>query len=155
MCPKIRPQSFSCPGRQYRGPPAPRSKTAATCYPTHIAAIDLTAAPFLMEPPFLSNFLYSDQNLWTHLRSRRTAHAEPLRSIRCAPPLTSLHRLLPAITWGYAIFDLVDSFYLGDMVFAVHSVALAAVMGLVCEIGISHHITPMLLMEVRRASAPN
>lgn len=38
---------------------------------------------------------------------------EPLRSVLCQGPLTSLHRILPAITMGYALFDVVDGFTTG------------------------------------------
>uniref|UniRef100_A0A7S4HND2 TLC domain-containing protein n=1 Tax=Odontella aurita TaxID=265563 RepID=A0A7S4HND2_9STRA len=72
---------------------------------------------------------------------------EPMRSIRCEGPLTSLHRLLPAITWGYAMVDIVDSFTLGND-FLMHGTMLGAVMGTVCELGVPHTITPMLIMEV-------
>lgn len=37
-----------------------------------------------------------------------TGLTEPLRSILCQGPLTSLHRIVPAITMGYGIFDIVD-----------------------------------------------
>lgn len=38
-----------------------------------------------------------------------TGTAEPLRSIvGCGGPLTSLHRIVPAITMGYGIFDILD-----------------------------------------------
>jgi hypothetical protein len=42
-----------------------------------------------------------------------TGTTEPLRSVLCQGPLTSLHRILPAITMGYALFDVVDGFTTG------------------------------------------
>eukprot|EP00591_Stephanopyxis_turris_P012639 CAMPEP_0195511940 /NCGR_PEP_ID=MMETSP0794_2-20130614/4084_1 /TAXON_ID=515487 /ORGANISM="Stephanopyxis turris, Strain CCMP 815" /LENGTH=271 /DNA_ID=CAMNT_0040639631 /DNA_START=122 /DNA_END=937 /DNA_ORIENTATION=- len=73
--------------------------------------------------------------------------AEPLRSIRCEGPLTSLHRLLPAVLLGYAAADVIDALHLGSD-FLVHGLSVSIVMGVVCELGLSHHVTPMLLMEV-------
>ena len=51
-----------------------------------------------------------------------TGSKEPLRSIQCQGPLTSLHRLLPAITAGYGLFDIIEGLHLGmDFVcFLVH-----------------------------------
>jgi hypothetical protein len=37
-----------------------------------------------------------------------TGTAEPLRSILCHGPLTSLHRIVPAITMGYGVFDIIE-----------------------------------------------
>ncbi len=37
-----------------------------------------------------------------------TGVSEPLRSITCQGPLTSLHRIAPAITMGYGLFDILD-----------------------------------------------
>jgi hypothetical protein len=37
-----------------------------------------------------------------------TGTAEPLRSLLCQGPLTSLHRIVPAITMGYGFFDIID-----------------------------------------------
>jgi len=83
--------------------------------------------------------------------------AEPLRSIRCdgdadatgggATPLTSLHRLLPAITWGYGICDILEGLDLGRD-FLIHATALVIVMGTCCELGYSHTVAPMLIMEL-------
>ena len=39
-----------------------------------------------------------------------TGSPEPLRSIECQGPLTSLHRIVPAITMGYGLFDILDGF---------------------------------------------
>ena len=39
-----------------------------------------------------------------------TGMSEPLRSITCQGPLTSLHRFVPAITMGYGLFDIFDGF---------------------------------------------
>lgn len=39
-----------------------------------------------------------------------TGTPEPLRSIVCEGPLTSLHRIVPAITMGYGLFDILDGF---------------------------------------------
>jgi len=72
---------------------------------------------------------------------------EPLRSCRCSGPLTSLHRILPAITMGYSLFDFLDGITI-SVDFALHGSATLFVMAFYCEIGAPHFITPMLLMEV-------
>mmetsp|Transcript_2000 Transcript_2000/g.4249 ORF Transcript_2000/g.4249 Transcript_2000/m.4249 type:complete len:298 (-) Transcript_2000:106-999(-) len=81
--------------------------------------------------------------------------SEPLRSIRCdgeagaggGGPLTSLHRILPAITLGYGMCDILEGLDLGRD-FLLHATALVLVMGTVCELGVSHTVTPMLIMEL-------
>ena len=80
-----------------------------------------------------------------------SGQAEPLRSIRCddgdASPLTSLHRILPAITLGYGMCDILEGLDLGRD-FLIHATALVIVMGTCCELGYSHTVTPMLIMEI-------
>lgn len=71
---------------------------------------------------------------------------EPLRSCQCHGPLTSLHRILPAITMGYSLFDLIDGLTIG-IDFALHGLCTLAVMAYYCETGTPHFVTPMLLME--------
>lgn len=39
-----------------------------------------------------------------------TGTPEPLRSILCQGPLTSLHRIVPAVTMGYGVFDIIEGF---------------------------------------------
>jgi len=84
-----------------------------------------------------------------------SGESEPLRSIRCdgdddasaSLPLTSLHRILPAITLGYGLCDIIEGLDLGRD-FLLHATALVIVMGTCCEMGYSHTVTPMLLMEI-------
>lgn len=77
-----------------------------------------------------------------------TGTAEPLRSIvGCGGPLTSLHRIVPAITMGYGIFDILDGVGHG-LDFLLHGVATFAVMAYFCEYDLAEVITPMLLMEI-------
>ena len=42
--------------------------------------------------------------------TKLTGTPEPLRSIVCEGPLTSLHRIVPAMTMGYGLFDILDGF---------------------------------------------
>lgn len=76
-----------------------------------------------------------------------TGTPEPLRTCQCLGPLTSLHRILPAITMGYSMFDLIDGLTLG-VDFALHGLATMGVMSFFCETNLPHIIAPMLLMEV-------
>mmetsp|Transcript_20899 Transcript_20899/g.26385 ORF Transcript_20899/g.26385 Transcript_20899/m.26385 type:complete len:265 (-) Transcript_20899:199-993(-) len=72
---------------------------------------------------------------------------EPLGSIQCNGPLTSLHRIIPAITQGYAICDIINGFRLGPA-FLAHGIATFTVVGIFNEFNASHILTPMLVMEV-------
>eukprot|EP00934_Nitzschia_sp_Nitz4_P008546 Nitzschia sp. Nitz4//scaffold67_size101165//74513//75538//NITZ4_004536-RA/size101165-augustus-gene-0.15-mRNA-1//1//CDS//3329556495//8536//frame0 len=76
-----------------------------------------------------------------------TGTPEPVRSLMCQGPLTTLHRLIPAITMGYGLFDVVDGFSHG-LDFLLHGLATFSVMAYFCEVGKPEVITPMLLMEV-------
>jgi hypothetical protein len=76
-----------------------------------------------------------------------TGTPEPLRSCQCEGPLTSLHRILPAITMGYSMFDLLDGFTI-SIDFALHGLSTLSVMAFFCEHNAPHIIAPMLLMEV-------
>lgn len=50
-----------------------------------------------------------------------TGAPEPDRSILCHGPLTSLHRIVPAITMGFGLFDVLDGFEHGiDFVRSIH-----------------------------------
>lgn len=75
-----------------------------------------------------------------------TGIAEPLRALQCHGPLTSLHRILPAITMGYSIFDLVDGLTI-SIDFALHGAVTFVVMAFFIEIGAPHIMAPMLFME--------
>lgn len=76
-----------------------------------------------------------------------TGIPEPLRSCQCEGPLTSLHRILPAITMGYAVLDLIDGMKLG-MDFALHGVMTFLVMTFFCETQLPQIVVPFLLMEI-------
>lgn len=75
-----------------------------------------------------------------------TGKAEPFRAVEdCTGPLTSLHRIVPAITAGYAIFDLVDGLQI-SFDFALHGVATLFVMVLFCQHA-PQIMAPMIFME--------
>jgi len=76
-----------------------------------------------------------------------TGMSEPLRSITCNGPLTSIHRFTPAITMGYGLFDIVDGITHG-IDFLLHGLATFTVMAYFCEYDLAEVITPMLLMEM-------
>lgn len=77
-----------------------------------------------------------------------TGIAEPLRAcVACAGPLTSLHRILPAITLGYSAFDFLDGLSI-SVDFALHGLATCFVMMYFVEAGAPQFVTPYLLMEV-------
>lgn len=79
---------------------------------------------------------------------RVTGTPEPLRAcIECAGPLTSLHRLMPAITLGYSAFDFIDGVTI-SFDFALHGLATFFVMLYFIEAGAPQFVTPYLLMEV-------
>lgn len=64
-----------------------------------------------------------------------TGTPEPLRMCLCQGPMTSLHRILPAITMGYAIFDLMDGLTIG-IDFALHGIATLLVFLFFCEVNL-------------------
>lgn len=70
---------------------------------------------------------------------------QPLHAIRCGPPLTALHRMLPSITMGYSFLDLLQGVNI-NLAFALHGLATLLVMG--AFLGHPQIITPMLVMEV-------
>eukprot|EP00529_Nitzschia_sp_RCC80_P032374 CAMPEP_0113473244 /NCGR_PEP_ID=MMETSP0014_2-20120614/17942_1 /TAXON_ID=2857 /ORGANISM="Nitzschia sp." /LENGTH=217 /DNA_ID=CAMNT_0000366001 /DNA_START=147 /DNA_END=797 /DNA_ORIENTATION=+ /assembly_acc=CAM_ASM_000159 len=76
-----------------------------------------------------------------------TATPEPLGSILCNGPLTSLHAIVPAITMGFGVFDIVEGFAHGTD-FILHGLATFSVMAYFCVVGVPEIITPMLLMEI-------
>ena len=61
--------------------------------------------------------------------------------------MTSLHRIIPAITQGYAICDIINGFKLGPA-FLAHGVATLIISLIFNELNASHILTPMLIMEV-------
>lgn len=76
-----------------------------------------------------------------------TGTPEPLRSMQCQGPLTSLHRILPAITLGYSIFDLIDGFNL-SFDFMLHGGATGLVMLYFCYYDAPHLLGATLTVEV-------
>lgn len=75
--------------------------------------------------------------------------SEPLRTIRCEGPLTPLHSFLPTITLGYAFSDILYGLSSsGSSDVLIHGVGMGSVLIIVCELGIQHTITPMILMEL-------
>ena len=72
---------------------------------------------------------------------------EPLGTIQCNGALTSLHRIIPAITQGYAICDIINGWKLGPA-FLAHGIGTFTIMTLFNELEASAIITPMLIMEV-------
>lgn len=79
--------------------------------------------------------------------SGMTGFPEPLGSTSCNGPLTSLHRIIPAITQGYAVCDIINGFRLGPA-FLAHGIATFSVSAIFCELDGSHLLTPMLIMEL-------
>lgn len=77
-----------------------------------------------------------------------TGEPEPLHMAQCGPPMTSLHRILPAITLGYSVTDVYNGLALGKIDFVLHGVATTAVMLVFCELDVPHTIVQMLVMEV-------
>lgn len=76
-----------------------------------------------------------------------TGTAEPLRSVLCQGPLTSLHRIVPAMTMGYGVFDIIEGWGHGKD-FLMHGLATFSIMAYFCEFDVGEIIVPMLLMEI-------
>mmetsp|Transcript_31613 Transcript_31613/g.63857 ORF Transcript_31613/g.63857 Transcript_31613/m.63857 type:complete len:255 (-) Transcript_31613:285-1049(-) len=77
-------------------------------------------------------------------------HHAPLSSTTlCAGPLTSLHRITPAITLGYGLFDILEAMIKSlPKDFLLHGVATFGVMAYFCEYHIPEIVLPFLLMEI-------
>lgn len=76
-----------------------------------------------------------------------TGTSEPSRSATCAGgPLTSLHAIVPAITLGYSICDIIHGMSLGGE-FLAHGVVTFTVMLLFTELGMPQFVNAMLVME--------
>ncbi|CAJ1928265.1 unnamed protein product [Cylindrotheca closterium] len=78
---------------------------------------------------------------------RMTGYTEPMGSVLCQGPLTSLHRIVPAITMGFGMFDIMEGFANG-IDFMLHGLATSFIMGYFTEYDIGEIVTPMLLMEI-------
>mmetsp|Transcript_2225 Transcript_2225/g.5797 ORF Transcript_2225/g.5797 Transcript_2225/m.5797 type:complete len:296 (-) Transcript_2225:43-930(-) len=76
-----------------------------------------------------------------------TGVIEPLRSVTCQGALTSLHRLIPAVTMGYGLFDIAEGLTHG-IDFLAHGLATFTIMAYFCYYSVSEIIVPMLLMEI-------
>lgn len=72
---------------------------------------------------------------------------EPLSTLQCNGSVTGLHRILPAITQGYAICDIINGVSSGP-VFVAHGIATFFVMGFFNELDASAIVMPTLVMEV-------
>jgi len=67
----------------------------------------------------------------------------------CDGPLTVLHRITPAITMGYGIFDIFEATTKSlSKDFLLHGIATFGVMAYFCENDIPEIVLPFLLMEI-------
>lgn len=77
-----------------------------------------------------------------------TGVPEPLRSVSCAGgPLTSLHLIVPSLTLGYSIVDILNGFRLGGA-FLAHGFATFSVMMIFIQQGLPQFVNSMLVMEL-------
>lgn len=76
-----------------------------------------------------------------------TVWAEPMRTISmCAPPLTSVHRILASITLGYSLLDFIHGLTLGaDFLF--HGMITMFAMGYAVEMQVPQVVSALLIME--------
>mmetsp|Transcript_2901 Transcript_2901/g.6223 ORF Transcript_2901/g.6223 Transcript_2901/m.6223 type:complete len:283 (+) Transcript_2901:208-1056(+) len=77
-----------------------------------------------------------------------TGTMEPLGAVLCQGPLTTFHSIVPAITMGYGVFDLLEGIHMAKTDFILHGVATLSIMAYFCEYGVPEIIVPMLLMEI-------
>eukprot|EP00986_Skeletonema_menzelii_P008073 scaffold3310_cov87-Skeletonema_menzelii.AAC.3 len=76
-------------------------------------------------------------------------HHAPSSATLCDGPLTSLHRITPAITLGYGLFDILEAMLKSlPRDFLLHGVATFGVMAYFCEYHIPEIVLPFLLMEI-------
>jgi len=80
--------------------------------------------------------------VWTSYQHNQTASL-------CDGPLTNFHRLIPAITMGYGIFDIFEAFAQKlSKDFFLHGVATFFVTAYLCEYNVPEVILPFFLMEI-------
>jgi len=77
-----------------------------------------------------------------------TGTPEPLGSVLCKGPLTTIHSIIAAITMGFGIFDITEGIGMAKLDFILHGVATFSVMAYFCEVGVPEIIVPMLMMEI-------
>mmetsp|Transcript_30516 Transcript_30516/g.45161 ORF Transcript_30516/g.45161 Transcript_30516/m.45161 type:complete len:269 (-) Transcript_30516:2271-3077(-) len=75
-----------------------------------------------------------------------TGIQEPLRAAQCYPPLTSLHRILPAIVMGFAVVDCLEARKHG-LDYIVHGVVTFSVMLFFTEMGRPQIVAPFIILE--------
>jgi hypothetical protein len=76
-------------------------------------------------------------------------HHSPSNMSLCDGPLTTLHRITPAITLGYGLFDILEATIKSlPKDFLLHGIATFAVMAYFCEYNIPEIVLPFLLMEI-------
>mmetsp|Transcript_28290 Transcript_28290/g.40433 ORF Transcript_28290/g.40433 Transcript_28290/m.40433 type:complete len:252 (+) Transcript_28290:210-965(+) len=76
-------------------------------------------------------------------------HHAPSSATLCDGPLTSLHRITPAITLGYGLFDILEATVKSlPRDFLLHGFATFGVMVYFCEYHIPEIVLPFLLMEI-------
>lgn len=71
----------------------------------------------------------------------------PPQMMGCQNSSATLAKLIPAVSLGYAIFDLLEGFSRGPS-FVMHGVAYVSVLVIVCEFGLQHTLIPALLLEL-------
>jgi hypothetical protein len=76
-----------------------------------------------------------------------TGIQEPLRSALGHAALTSLHRILPAITMGYSIFDVWDGIFI-SVDFFFHGIITLTVMAVFVTLGIPQMLSGFIFMEL-------
>lgn len=93
--------------------------------------------------------IYLNANASFHM----TGMQEPARSVvECKGPLTSLHRIIPAITQGYALCDILQGYHLLSKEglgpeFLAHGFGTLIVATVFTEFEASHMLSPMLVLE--------
>ncbi|CAB9526790.1 expressed unknown protein [Seminavis robusta] len=75
-----------------------------------------------------------------------TGTPEPLGSVLCHGPLTSLHRILPTASVGYSVFDLIDGIHMGPA-FIAHGCAMFLFSFYIVEVNMPQVLAVMLALE--------
>ena len=76
-------------------------------------------------------------------------HNNDSASSLCDGPLTTFHRITPAITLGYGIFDICEVMTKSlSYDFLLHGIATLGVISYFCEYNIPEIVLPFLLMEI-------
>ncbi len=84
--------------------------------------------------------------LW--IESQKPSLAEPASSFQCLPASSRIAWALPAFELGYALHDLRQAIAIGSFAFIAHGALVSTMLGLVCYLGVAHHLSRVFVVHL-------